>query len=157
MWAVPVELYQHHLVVAKGSIGELSGLNLLIDTGAIPSVVDGRIARKLHIRGESAIVVAFGRQARTQSAVVDGFRIGSFTSGAVRVGVGGISVTDGLTSPPGHCAILHFRVRRGETAAKRDVDLLVLCLGSDRGARREYLPSMRRELCNTPTHMLPEG
>ena len=28
--------------------------------------------------------------------------------------------------------ILHFRVRHGEAAAKRDVDLLVLCLGGDR-------------------------
>ena len=38
---VPFELYQHHLVVTKGSIGPLNGLNLLIDTGTIPSVVDG--------------------------------------------------------------------------------------------------------------------
>ena len=75
-------------MVTKGSIGRLSGLNLLIDTGTIPSVVDGRIARKLHIQTESSIVVAFGRQVQTRSAVVDGFRIGSFSSGAVPVGVG---------------------------------------------------------------------
>ena len=42
---VPFELYQRHLVVTKGSIGPLNGLNLLIDTGTIPSVVDRRIAR----------------------------------------------------------------------------------------------------------------
>jgi hypothetical protein len=29
---VPFNLYQHHLVVAKGSIGPLNNLNLLIDT-----------------------------------------------------------------------------------------------------------------------------
>ena len=29
---VPFELYQHHLVVTKGSIGQLTDLNLLIDT-----------------------------------------------------------------------------------------------------------------------------
>ena len=93
---VPVELYQHHLVVTKGSIGPLSGLNLLIDTGTIPSVVDGRIARKLHIQHESSVLVAFGRQVRIQSAVVDGFRIGSFTSGAVPVGVGDLSYLEGV-------------------------------------------------------------
>jgi hypothetical protein len=93
---VPVQLYQHHLVVTKGSIGRLSGLNLLIDTGTIPSVVDDRIARKLHIQGESSILVAFGRQVRIQSAVVDGFRIGSLTSGPVPVGVGDLSYLEGV-------------------------------------------------------------
>ena len=39
---VPFELYQRHLVVTKGSIGRLQGLNLLIDTGTIPSMVDTR-------------------------------------------------------------------------------------------------------------------
>ena len=37
---VPFDLYQRHLVVAKGAIGPLTGLNLLIDTGTIPSMVD---------------------------------------------------------------------------------------------------------------------
>jgi hypothetical protein len=41
---VAFQLHQHHLVVAKGSIGALNGLNLLIDTGTIPSVVDARVA-----------------------------------------------------------------------------------------------------------------
>jgi hypothetical protein len=93
---VPVELYQHHLVVTKGSIGRLSGLNLLIDTGTIPSVVDDRIARRLHIEADSSMLVAFGRQVRIQSAVVDGFRIGSLTSGPVPVGVGDLSYLEGV-------------------------------------------------------------
>ena len=38
---VPFELYQQHLIVTKGSIGPLNGLSLLIDTGTIPSMVDG--------------------------------------------------------------------------------------------------------------------
>ena len=66
---VPFELYQHHLVVAKGSIGRLNGLNLLIDTGTIPSMVDSRIARKLHMQPESSMLVAFGQQVQIQSGV----------------------------------------------------------------------------------------
>jgi len=93
---VPVELYQQHLVVTKGSVGRLSGLNLLIDTGTIPSMVDGRIARQLHLQAESSILVAFGRQVPIQSAVVDGFRIGSLTSGPVPVGVGDLSYLEGV-------------------------------------------------------------
>ena len=42
---VRFDLYQQHLIVTKGSVGRLHNLSLLIDTGTIPSMVDGRIAR----------------------------------------------------------------------------------------------------------------
>ena len=45
--AVPFDLLEQHLLVAKGSIGGLHNLHLLIDTGSIPSVVDEKVARKL--------------------------------------------------------------------------------------------------------------
>jgi Aspartyl protease len=88
---VPFELYERHLVVTKGSIGRLEGLNLLIDTGTIPSTVDTRIGRKLHLKTEASTMVAFGRQVRTQSAVIDGFGIGSLQSGRVPAGVSDLS------------------------------------------------------------------
>ncbi len=92
---VPFELYQHHLVVTKGSIGPLPGRNLLIDTGTIPSVVDARIARKLRLKTAPSILVAFGRQVPIESAVFDGFRIGSLQSGPVPVVVGDLSYLKG--------------------------------------------------------------
>ena len=88
---VPFELFQHHLVVAKGSIGRLNGLSLLIDTGTIPSVVDARIARTLQLQTEPSTLVAFGQQLQIQSAVLDGFRIGSLESGPVPAGVADLS------------------------------------------------------------------
>jgi len=93
---VPFELYQHHLIVTKGSVGRLHGLSLLIDTGTIPSVVDARIARKLRLRSESSTLVAFGKQVPIQSAVVDGFRMGSLQSGPVPAGVGDLSYLQGV-------------------------------------------------------------
>ena len=93
---VPFELYQRHLVVTKGSIGRLSGLNLLIDTGTIPSMVDGRIAGKLHLQSESSMLVAFGQQMRIQSAVLEGFRIGPLQSGSVPAGIGDLSYLEGV-------------------------------------------------------------
>ena len=33
---VPFDLVEQHLIVAKGSVAGLRGLNLLIDTGTIP-------------------------------------------------------------------------------------------------------------------------
>lgn len=93
---VPFELYQHHLIVTKGSIGRLNNVSLLIDTGTIPSVVDERIARKLRLKTESATLVAFGQQVSVQSAVLDGFRIGALQSGPVPVGVGDLSYLQGV-------------------------------------------------------------
>jgi predicted aspartyl protease len=85
-----------YLVVTKGSIGWLKGLNLLIDTGTIPSAVDTRVARKLHLKTEASTLVAFGQQLRTQSAVIEGFGIGSLHWGRVRVGVSDLSYLEGV-------------------------------------------------------------
>ena len=92
---VPFELHQRHLVVTKGSIGRLDNLNLLIDTGTIPSAVDSRIARKLRLQTEPAMLVAFGQRVPIQSAVLDGLRIGSLQSGPVPAGVGDLSYLQG--------------------------------------------------------------
>jgi len=93
---VPFELYQHHLVVTKGSIGGLNGRSLLIDTGTIPSMVDTRIARKLNLHAKPSILIAFGQQVQIQSARLDGFRIGALQSGPVSVGVGDLSFLQGV-------------------------------------------------------------
>jgi hypothetical protein len=93
---VPFELYQRHLVVTKGSVGQLNGLYLLIDTGTIPSVVDSRIAEKLRLQSESSRGVAFGQEMAIKSAVVDGFRIGSLQSGPVPAVVGDLSYLSGV-------------------------------------------------------------
>ncbi|HEY7056206.1 MAG TPA: pepsin/retropepsin-like aspartic protease family protein [Vicinamibacterales bacterium] len=88
---VPFDLFQQHLVVTKGAIGALNDLSLLIDTGTIPSVVDGRIARKLRLQTEPSQLVAFGQRLATQSVVLDSVRIGSLQSGPVPAALGDLS------------------------------------------------------------------
>jgi hypothetical protein len=93
---VPFDLYQHHLVVTKGSIGPLKDLSLLIDTGTIPSMVDARVARKLHLQAEPSTLVAFGQRVAIQSAVLSGFRIGAWQTGPVPAGVSDLSYLAGV-------------------------------------------------------------
>jgi hypothetical protein len=93
---VPFELYQHHLIVTKGSIGPLNGLSLLIDTGTIPSMVDVRIARKLQLQAEPSTLVAFGQRVAIQSTVLNGFRIGALQTGPVPAGVSDLSYLEGV-------------------------------------------------------------
>ena len=80
----------------EGFIGPLSGLSLLIDTGTIPSMVDVRIARKLHLQVEPSMLVAFGQSVAMQSTVVSGFRIGALQTGPVPAGVSDLSYFEGL-------------------------------------------------------------
>ena len=93
---LPFDLFQRHLIVTKGAIGPLNDLNLLVDTGTIPSVVAERIARKLHLRPVASQLVAFGKQVTVQSAVVDGIRMGPLQSGPVPVAVGDFSYLHGV-------------------------------------------------------------
>jgi predicted aspartyl protease len=93
---VPFDLFQHHLVVTKGSIGPLNNLSLLIDTGTIPSVVDGRIARRLRLQSEPSQLVAFGQRVDIRSAMLDGIRIGSLQSSPVPAAVGDLSYLEGV-------------------------------------------------------------
>lgn len=44
---VRFDLYRDYLIVAHGTVGPLKGLNFLLDTGANPTILDQRVARKL--------------------------------------------------------------------------------------------------------------
>ena len=48
---VRFELYLGYTIVAKGSMGGLQKLNFIIDTGAVPSVVDARVAPQARLGG----------------------------------------------------------------------------------------------------------
>ena len=88
---VPFELLEQHLIVVKGSVAGVRDLNLLIDTGTIPSVLDARIARKLRLQTESSQVVAFGQTVRTSSTSLTGLRIGMLEPGRIPATIGDLS------------------------------------------------------------------
>jgi predicted aspartyl protease len=53
---VRFELYRDYLIVASGKAGKWKGLNLLIDTGATPTVLDRQLAQKLGLEEESSSI-----------------------------------------------------------------------------------------------------
>ena len=75
---VPFKLYRGYLIVVRGSIGGLKNLNFLVDTGAVPSVVDTRIARKLHLRGRKHRVDVPTKTLMTERVIVHDVGIGTF-------------------------------------------------------------------------------
>jgi hypothetical protein len=92
---LPFQLVQQHLIVSKGSIGGLQGLNLLIDTGTIPSMLDKRIAGKLRLHAEPSVLAAFGQTVQINSLALAGLRIGPIAPGEVPAGIGDLSYLQG--------------------------------------------------------------
>ncbi len=73
---VAFKLHRGFAVVVRGSIGAARSLNFLIDTGAAPSVVDRRLARKLDLPVSAGELSTFSRKVRVEEAIVSDFRLG---------------------------------------------------------------------------------
>jgi hypothetical protein len=84
-------LGEGYQVIAQGAIGPLDRLNLLIDTGSFPSMVDGRIAKKLGVEIGVAETVVFDRKIRVLSAILSDVRVGPILANTVLAGVGDLS------------------------------------------------------------------
>ena len=47
----PIKLYQGYLIIVQGRLGDLEKRNLVIDTGAYPSILSRDVAKKLRLSG----------------------------------------------------------------------------------------------------------
>src|SRR5215468_2975274 len=74
--AIPFKLYQDHLIVVQGALGDLEQLNFLIDTGSNPSAIDRKIAAKFGLRGTAAKLLLFNRSKNVDYAILPSMRIG---------------------------------------------------------------------------------
>jgi len=88
---VPFRLGDAYQVIAHGAIGPLDGLNVLIDTGAIPGMVDARIANRLRLDVREAEAVAFGRRTRLLCTILPNIRVGPIRAEMVLADVGDLS------------------------------------------------------------------
>jgi len=73
---LPFKLYTNHVIVVRGSLGELGQLNFLIDTGANPSAVDRRIAKKLGLTGEVGKLGLFNQNVEVERVVLPSLQLG---------------------------------------------------------------------------------
>lgn len=73
---VSFKLYRRYAIVVRGSIDGLKNLNLLVDTGAVPSLLDSRIAGRLHLRGKPRQIVVATQKLPTERVTVSGVEVG---------------------------------------------------------------------------------
>ncbi|HYG97734.1 MAG TPA: aspartyl protease family protein [Terriglobales bacterium] len=96
---IPFKLYRGYVVVVRGSIGAVEKLNFIVDTAAVPSVVDERVVRKLNLRGSETSVSTFTREAKTMLVRAPDMRVGPIHAGQIDVlarDLSGISQTLGM-------------------------------------------------------------
>ena len=91
---VPFKLYRGYVIVVRGSIGGLKNLNFLVDTGAVPSVVDARIARKLHLRGQAGRVDVPTKTLATERVIAPDVEVGPSHVGELPVIVQDLSFAE---------------------------------------------------------------
>jgi len=82
---IPFKLYEDYLIVVKGTVGSLEERNLLIDTGANPSAIDRRVARKLRLSGHSAKLALYGQDIVVQQIVLPRLEVGPIEADALDV------------------------------------------------------------------------
>lgn len=84
-YIVPIKLYRDHVIVVQGSIGSMAKRNLVIDTGAYPSVIDQSLVKKLGLPGQAGEMRVVDYTLKAESVVLPEIRIGPLGVHNIRV------------------------------------------------------------------------
>jgi predicted aspartyl protease len=70
------DIYRGYLIVARGSAGPQKDLNFLLDTGANPTVLDRRVAQKLHLQEAPGVLAGVNGRVQAGQATVPSLQFG---------------------------------------------------------------------------------
>ena len=73
---IPFRLSHGFLIVVEGRVGNLNGLKFILDTGTSTSVLDRRIADKLHLSRQPYHVVNYAKTVGVESATIPDVQFG---------------------------------------------------------------------------------
>jgi len=82
---LPVYLVNDYMVIVRGSIGGIEKRNLLIDTGANPTVITRDLAKKLHLSGSTEQFQAVGLNMNSQVVSLPSLQVGPIQVQNLRV------------------------------------------------------------------------
>jgi len=82
---IPFKLYNDNLIVVKGNVGPIGGVNFILDTGTTPTSISKSLASRLKLSGTSEPLQTLSGAIETQSFVVPHIQIGAFCADQVRV------------------------------------------------------------------------
>ena len=73
---IPFKAYQDYLIVVDGKIGNLEHLNLLLDTGSNPSMIDRSVSTRLGLQGISRGLSLFNTSVASESVTLPDIQFG---------------------------------------------------------------------------------
>ncbi|NDQ57375.1 MAG: hypothetical protein GZ088_09920 [Acidipila sp.] len=73
---IPFKLYAGFAIVVRGAFGNQDNLNILVDTGAVPSVVHQRLARKLNLSGPREDIAVVSQSRSLERVALPQLRLG---------------------------------------------------------------------------------
>ena len=73
---IPFRLYAGFAIVVRGAIGGQENLNFLVDTGAVPSVIHLRLARKLNLNGPREDLSVISHSQPVERLMIPPMRLG---------------------------------------------------------------------------------
>jgi len=88
---VSFKLYRGYAIVVRGSVGNLKNLNFLLDSGAVPSVLDQRIAQKLHLAGTTEKLSVLTQKVEVKRTTAPKVQVGPLQAEALPVVVRDLS------------------------------------------------------------------
>src|SRR5215475_137263 len=81
---LPFKIYGKQLIVVQGSISSLEKRNLIIDTGAYPTVIDRRIAHQLSLSGHSEDLDALDQTVSAVAVTIPSIEVGPVRATSVK-------------------------------------------------------------------------
>lgn len=81
---LPFKIYGQQLIVVQGSIGSLEKRNLIIDTGAYPTVIDRTIAHQLSLSGHAEGLDAVDQTVSAVAVTVPSIEVGPVHATSVK-------------------------------------------------------------------------
>src|SRR5207247_1811466 len=82
---LPIELKDGYLVIVKGSIGGLSNLTFVVDTGTSRTLMDAPIATQLRLTGAAHKLTAFDREVEVKLVILPDLQLGVIHAESPRV------------------------------------------------------------------------
>jgi len=82
---IPFRLLNDSLIVVRGTIGGLKDLDIILDTGANPTIISSELAMRLNLHGNTESSVATGGALEVQSVIVPRIDIGKLHMVSSRV------------------------------------------------------------------------
>ena len=90
-FTIPFHLVRGFLIQVEGSIGSLTGLKFVLDTGTTRSMLDARLADKLSLPRQDGTVLNFDRPMKIAWTTVPDLQIGPLQAHNLRIMVASMS------------------------------------------------------------------